>query len=124
MADLEKRQWRLRESNDNMILVRDIEVYSVCEHHMLPSLGEAHVAYISKGKIVGLSKIPRVVDGYACRLQIQERLADEVADALTRVLQIASFPETSRMSFSDSFMGELDRINGLILVEHNVHRTS
>ena len=75
------------EAHDSMILVRDIEVYSLCEHHMLPFFGKAHVAYIPKGKIIGLSKIPRVVDVFAHRLQIQERLTDEVADALMRVLE-------------------------------------
>ncbi len=75
------------ESHDNMILVRDIEVYSLCEHHMLPFFGKAHIAYIPKGKIIGLSKIPRIVDVFAHRLQIQERLTDEVADALMRVLE-------------------------------------
>ncbi len=75
------------DKHDSMILVRDIEVYSMCEHHILPFFGKAHVAYIPKGKIIGLSKIPRVVDVFAHRLQIQERLTDEVADALMRVLK-------------------------------------
>jgi len=75
------------ETHESMILVRDIEVYSLCEHHILPFFGKAHVAYIPNGKIIGLSKIPRVVDVFAQRLQIQERLTDEVADALMRVLE-------------------------------------
>ena len=75
------------EAHDSMILVRDVEMYSLCEHHMLPFFGKAHVAYIPKGKIIGLSKIPRVVDVFAHRLQIQERLTDDVADALMRVLE-------------------------------------
>jgi GTP cyclohydrolase I len=70
-----------------MILVRDIEIYSLCEHHMLPFFGRAHVAYLPDGCIVGLSKIPRVVEVYARRLQVQERLTDQVADALCRVLK-------------------------------------
>jgi len=70
-----------------MILVRDVELYSMCEHHLLPFFGKAHVAYIPQGKILGLSKIPRVVDVYARRLQIQERLTDQVADALMNVLE-------------------------------------
>ncbi len=74
------------ESHDSMILVRDIEVYSVCEHHLLPFFGKAHVAYLPTGKIIGLSKLPRVVDVYARRLQIQERLTDQVADAVMKVL--------------------------------------
>ncbi|NNE72000.1 MAG: GTP cyclohydrolase I FolE, partial [Rhodothermales bacterium] len=69
-----------------MILVKDIEVYSLCEHHMLPFFGKAHVAYIPDGKIVGLSKLPRVVDVYARRLQVQERLTIQVRDAIQRVL--------------------------------------
>jgi GTP cyclohydrolase I len=75
------------ESHDSMVLVRDIEIYSMCEHHMLPFFGKAHVAYLPKGKIIGLSKIPRIVDVYARRLQVQERLTDQVADALMRVLE-------------------------------------
>jgi len=74
------------EPHESMILVRDIEVYSLCEHHMLPFFGKAHVAYLPRGKIVGLSKIPRVVDVFARRLQVQERLTDEIADALMRAL--------------------------------------
>jgi GTP cyclohydrolase I len=76
-----------REEHDNMIMVRDIELYSLCEHHMLPFFGKAHVAYIPNGKIVGLSKIPRIVDVYARRLQVQERLTEEIAEGLCSVLQ-------------------------------------
>jgi len=75
-----------REEHDNMIMVRDIELYSLCEHHMLPFFGKAHVAYIPNGKIVGLSKIPRLVDVYARRLQVQERLTEQIAEGLCRVL--------------------------------------
>jgi len=78
-----------KEEHDNMIMVRDIEVYSMCEHHMLPFFGKAHVAYIPDGKIVGLSKIPRIVDVYAQRLQIQERLTEQIAEGLCRVLKPA-----------------------------------
>jgi len=67
-----------KEEHDNMIMVRDIELYSLCEHHMLPFFGKAHVAYIPNGKIVGLSKIPRIVDVYARRLQVQERLTEVI----------------------------------------------
>jgi len=74
------------ESHDSMILVRDIELYSLCEHHMLPFFGRAHVAYIPDGRIVGLSKVARVVDVFARRLQVQERLTDQVADALMEIL--------------------------------------
>jgi GTP cyclohydrolase I len=75
-----------QEKHENMIMVRDIEIYSLCEHHLLPFYGRAHVAYLPDGCIVGLSKIPRVVEVFARRLQVQERLTDQVADALCRVL--------------------------------------
>ena len=75
-----------KEDHDNMIMVRDIEVYSLCEHHMLPFFGKAHVAYIPNGRIVGLSKIPRIVDVYARRLQVQERLTEQIAEGLCRVV--------------------------------------
>ena len=75
------------ESHDSMILVRDIELYSLCEHHMLPFFGRAHVAYIPDGRIVGLSKVARVVDVFARRLQVQERLTDQIADALMEILE-------------------------------------
>src|SRR4026209_403481 len=77
------------EEHDNMIMVRDIELYSLCEHHMLPFFGKAHVAYIPNGKIVGLSKIPRIVDVYAQRLQVQERLTEQIAEGLCRVINPA-----------------------------------
>ena len=71
---------------DEMVVVRDIEVYSLCEHHMLPFFGRAHVAYLPKGKIIGLSKIPRIVDCFARRLQVQERLTMQIAEALEDIL--------------------------------------
>jgi GTP cyclohydrolase I len=71
---------------DEMILVKDIEFYSMCEHHMLPFYGRAHVAYIPRGKVIGLSKIPRVVEMYARRLQVQERMTAQIADLLQEVL--------------------------------------
>ncbi|MFN2316617.1 MAG: GTP cyclohydrolase I FolE [Gemmatimonadales bacterium] len=74
------------ESYDNMVLVRDIEFYSLCEHHMLPFFGQAHIAYIPNGRVVGLSKVARVVEVFARRLQVQERLTDQVADALVEAL--------------------------------------
>lgn len=69
-----------------MVLVRDIEFYSLCEHHMLPFIGSAHVAYIPNGKVIGLSKIPRIVDMFARRLQVQERMTQQIADFLMQVL--------------------------------------
>ena len=74
-------------SNDEMVLVRDIEFYSMCEHHMLPIIGRAHVAYIPDGKVVGLSKIPRIVNVYARRLQIQEQMTEQIADAISQTIK-------------------------------------
>ncbi|MDD5358657.1 MAG: GTP cyclohydrolase I FolE [Sulfurovaceae bacterium] len=74
-------------SNDEMVLVRDIEFYSLCEHHMLPIIGRVHVAYIPDGKVVGLSKIPRIVNVFARRLQIQEQLTEQIADAISEVIK-------------------------------------
>lgn len=75
--------------HQSMIMVRDIEFYSLCEHHMLPFFGRAHVAYIPDGRIVGLSKLPRIVEVFARRLQVQERLTDQIADAIMEILQPA-----------------------------------
>jgi GTP cyclohydrolase I len=72
---------------DEMVLVRDIEFYSLCEHHMLPFLGRAHVAYLPAGKVIGLSKIPRIVDMYARRLQVQERMTRQIADLIQTALE-------------------------------------
>jgi len=74
-------------SNDEMVLVRDIEFYSMCEHHMLPIIGRVHVAYIPDGKVVGLSKIPRIVNVFARRLQIQEQMTEQIADAILDTIQ-------------------------------------
>jgi GTP cyclohydrolase I len=75
--------------NDQMILVKDIELYSLCEHHMLPFIGKCHVAYIPTGKVIGLSKIARIVDMFARRLQIQENLTKQIADTLMEAIQPA-----------------------------------
>jgi|SRR5690242_16257790 GTP cyclohydrolase IA len=75
------------ERHENLVCVRDIEIYSLCEHHLLPFFGRAHVAYLPNGRLVGLSKIPRVIEVFARRLQVQERLTDQVADALMDVLE-------------------------------------
>lgn len=74
------------EKTEGIVLVRDIEMYSLCEHHLLPFYGRAHVGYIPRNKIIGISKIPRIVDMYARRLQVQERLTDQIANAIHEVL--------------------------------------
>ncbi|HRI48501.1 MAG: GTP cyclohydrolase I FolE [Ignavibacteriaceae bacterium] len=76
-----------QEKYDEMVLVKDIDFYSMCEHHMLPFYGKVHVAYIPNGKIVGLSKIPRIVDVFARRLQVQERMTQQIADTIEKYLQ-------------------------------------
>lgn len=76
-----------KEKYDEMVIVKDVDFYSMCEHHLLPFYGKIHIAYIPKGKIVGLSKIPRIVDVFAKRLQVQERMTQEIADTLEKYLQ-------------------------------------
>ena len=74
-------------SNDEMVVIKDIEFYSTCEHHLLPIIGHVHVAYIPNGKVVGLSKIPRVVDVFARRMQIQEQMTEQIADAILSTIK-------------------------------------
>ena len=88
------------ESYDEMVIVKEIELYSLCEHHMLPFFGKAHIAYIPNGHIVGLSKIPRVVDVFSRRLQVQERLTEQILDCINNTLQprgVAVVIEASHM---------------------------
>lgn len=74
---------------DEMVIVKDIELYSLCEHHMLPFIGKCHVAYMPRGKVIGISKIARIVDHFACRLQIQEQLTHQIAKCMMRVVDAA-----------------------------------
>jgi len=94
------RSAMFKEDYDDMVIIKDIELYSLCEHHMLPFFGKAHVAYIPNGHIVGLSKIPRVVDVFARRLQVQERLTHDILEAINNTLQpkgVAVVIEASHM---------------------------
>jgi GTP cyclohydrolase I len=129
------------EDHNQMVIVKDIEIYSMCEHHMLPFFGKAHVAYIPNGKIVGLSKIPRVVDAYARRLQVQERLTDQIKECIDKTLEplgVAVVIEAAHMcmqmrgiqkqnsftttsSFTGSFEKEPTRREFLNLISANLH---
>ena len=113
------------EDHTQMVIVKDIEVYSMCEHHMLPFFGKAHVAYIPNGKIVGLSKIPRVVDAFARRLQVQERLTDQIKNCIDETLsplgvavvieaqhmcmQMRGIQKQNSMTTTSSFVGAFEQ---------------
>ena len=91
------RSAMFHEDYRQMVVVKDIELYSLCEHHMVPFVGKAHVAYIPNGTIVGLSKIPRVVDAYARRLQVQERLTKQIKDCIQRTLNPLGYRGTAHV---------------------------
>lgn len=129
------------EDHKQMIVVKDIEVYSMCEHHMLPFFGKAHVAYIPNGKIVGLSKIPRVIDAFARRLQVQERLTDQIKDCIQDALEplgVAVVIEAQHMcmqmrgvqkqnsftttsSFTGAFENDISRKEFISLISNKLH---
>ncbi|MFK7757521.1 MAG: GTP cyclohydrolase I FolE [Flavobacteriales bacterium] len=129
------------EEYSQMVIVKDIEIYSLCEHHILPFFGKAHVAYIPDGHIVGLSKIPRVCDAFARRLQVQERLTVEIRDCIQRTLNptgVAVVIEAKHMcmqmrgvqkqnsvtttsAFTGEFLKDTTRMEFLKLIDSNLH---
>ena len=130
-----------KEDYKQMVIVKDIEVYSLCEHHLLPFLGKAHIAYIPNGYIVGLSKIPRVVEAYARRLQVQERLTTEIRDCIQETLNplgVAVVIEcahlcmqmrgiqkqnsvTTTSAFTGEFLKDTTRSEFINLIKSNLH---
>jgi len=130
-----------KEDYSQMVVVKDIEVFSMCEHHMLPFFGKAHIAYIPNGHIVGLSKLPRVVDAFARRLQVQERLTNEIRDCIQDTLQPAGVAVvieckhlcmamrgiqkqnsvTTTSAFTGAFAQESTRLEFLRLITANLH---
>jgi GTP cyclohydrolase I len=135
------RSAMFKEDYSQMVVVKDIEVFSMCEHHMLPFFGKAHIAYIPNGHIVGLSKIPRVVDAFSRRLQVQERLTNEIRDCIQETLNpsgVAVVIEcrhlcmsmrgiqkqnsvTTTSAFTGSFAKETTRAEFLRLITANLH---
>ncbi len=135
------RSAMFKEDYSQMVIVKDIEVYSLCEHHLLPFFGKAHIAYIPNGQIVGLSKLPRVVDAFARRLQVQERLTNEVRDCIQDTLNplgVAVVIECSHLcmqmrgvqkqnsatttsAFSGAFLKDVTRKEFISLIGMNLH---
>jgi GTP cyclohydrolase I len=135
------RSAMFKEDYSQMVVVKDIEVFSMCEHHMLPFFGKAHIAYIPNGHIVGLSKIPRVVDAFARRLQVQERLTNEIRDCIQDTLMPAGVAVvieckhlcmamrgiqkqnsvTTTSAFTGAFAKESTRMEFLRLITANLH---